>query len=175
LPMIVTEHGFVEVFITPAMLARARIKARAMPVLHNSIRRGSGNLAGCLGEEVVLSAWQGAATSENTYNHDIRFSDDSGAATFEVKTKDRTVPPQLHYDASVADFNTRQSADFYVFTSLLRNKDTGQYTKGWVMGIIPKRDYFQTARFLREGEWDPTNDWHCKADCYNQPYKILTR
>jgi hypothetical protein len=173
--MIVTDEGFLEVAITPEMVALAKTKSQEMGALRNSIRRGHGNIVGFLGEEVVLSAWRGAISGENTFHHDVRFEDAFGDATFEVKSKDRTVPPLLHFEASIANFNTRQSADFYVFVSLFRNKSSGEYSKGWVLGVIGKDDYFRSARFLREGEYDPSNDWYCRADCYNLPYADLTR
>lgn len=168
--MIITHDGFIEVVITDEMISRAAAKDREMGELNNSIRNGDGNLCGFLGEEVVLAAWNGS-TSQNTYQHDITFEEIS----FEVKSKDRTVAPLLEYESSVAKFNTRQRADFYVFTSLLRRKGTKDYTKGYVLGIIDKQEYFEKATFLRVGDIDPSNNWKVRADCYNLHYRHLTR
>jgi len=168
--MIITEDGFIEIDITPEMTARAKAKADDLGELRNSIRRGKGNLAGFLGEEVVLAAW-GGSISHNTYQHDIEFE----GTTFEVKTKDRTVPPSIRYEASVANYNPNQRADFYVFVSLLRRKPDNAYVKGYVLGIISKDDYFRQATFLRVGDIDPSNGWVVSADCYNLPYSALTR
>lgn len=167
--MNITHDGFIEVLITPEMTARAQEKAQEMGELRNSIRRGQGNLAGFLGEEIVLAAWQGAE-SHNTYQHDITFE----GVSFEVKTKDRTVAPRAFYEASVANYNTSQKADFYVFVSLYR-APSGEYTRGYVIGIIEKELYKEIATFLKVGDVDPSNNWTVKADCYNVPYKELLK
>jgi hypothetical protein len=166
----ITQDHFIEVEITADMHARAQAKAQEMGELKNSIRRGQGNLAGFLGEEVVLAAWSGSV-SHNTFQHDITFEE----ATFEVKTKDRTVNPRIDYEASVADYNTHQTADFYVFVSLYRIKETGDYTRGYIIGIIPKMLYKAQAKFLKVGDIDPSNGWKVSADCYNLPYEQLIR
>jgi len=166
--------GIIEVEITDEMVSAARAKAQEMGALKNSIRRGDGNLAGFLGEEVVRAAW-GGTSEDNTYQHDIVFEDENGTVTFEVKTKDRTVPPRLDYEASVANFNTSQRADFYVFVSLYRVKETGDYTRGYIMGVIEKEAYKTRATFLKVGDTDPSNGWKVSADCYNLPYADLAR
>jgi len=168
--MNITHDGFIEVNITQEMVNRATAKDQEMGQLRNSIRRGKGNLAGFLGEEVVLTAF-GGSESHNTYEHDLTFE----GTTFEIKTKDRTVVPRIEYEASVANFNTRQKADFYVFVSLYRVKETGDYTRGYVIGIIDKEDYKRQANFLRVGDIDQSNDWKVSADCYNLPYERLIR
>jgi hypothetical protein len=167
-----TNDGFLEVDITPKMLANAATKAREMGVLNNSIRKGEGNLVGFLGEEVVLAAWE-ESQSCNTYQHDITFEE----VSFEVKSKDRTVFPRLSYECSVANYNTKQRADFYVFTSIYRpNRDLKDvYTKGHIIGVISKQDYFEQANFLKAGTIDPSNNWKVSADCFNLPYQALSR
>ena len=167
-----TKDGFLEVVISDDMVERAKHKSKEMGTLNNSIRDGAGNLAGFLGEEIVLKAWAGS-TSANTYQHDIKFEE----VSFEVKSKDRTVLPKLDYECSVAKFNTRQRADFYVFTSLYRpNRDNPTlYTKGHILGIINKAEYFQHAKHLRKGDLDPSNGWVVRAECYNLPYEQLNR
>lgn len=161
--MIITDDGFIEVDITPDMYSRAEANAAALGELRNSIRRGEGNLCGFLGEEVVKIAFPGS-TSQNTFQHDV----DYDGCTFEVKTKDRTVRPKWDYEASVANFNARQNADYYVFVSLLRRGDV--YVRGYVTGFISKADYMAKATFLKVGDYDPTNGWRVSADCYNVPY-----
>lgn len=178
--MKITGEGFIEVAITPAMRARAALKAKEMGTLRNSIRKGEGNLAGFLGEEIVLEAFQ-CASSQNTYQHDVTFD----GTSFEVKTKDRTVPPKILYEASVANYNATQQADFYVFTSLYRDEKVDlespdylpgdEYITGYVIGVISKEDYKRQAIFLREGDIDPSNGWKVSADCYNLLYSRLYR
>lgn len=178
--MNITGEGFLQIDITPAMRARAAAKAQEMGQLRNSIRKGEGNIAGFLGEELVLAGF-GCASSRNTYQHDLVV----GNSTFEVKTKDRTVRPQILYEASVANYNATQQADFYVFTSLYRDESVDtksatylpgdEYITGYVAGVIDKDDYKREAIFLRVGEVDPTNGWKVSADCYNLPYSRLMR
>lgn len=165
-----TDEGFQEVQITPAMLARAQAKADALGTLRNSIRSGRGNLTGFLGEEVVLAAWPGSEES-NTYDYDLLFEE----VRFEVKTKDRTVRPCLSYETSVANFNTRQRADFYVFVSLFRDRQSDVFTVGYVCGIISKADYTDQSHFLRKGDIDPSNNFVVRADCHNLAIRQLAR
>jgi hypothetical protein len=164
----ITPDGFIEVEITDEMMRRAKAKSSEMGQLRNSIRQGKGNLVGFLGEEITLAVLPDS-TSQNTYEHDIMMD----GVSFEVKSKDRTVNPRIDYEASVANFNTRQRADYYVFCSIFRDKNTNQYTHGHVIGIIPKEDYKKQATFLRVGDVDPSNGWKVSADCYNLPYSKL--
>lgn len=168
--MEITTEGFIKVDITTDMLARAKAKADELGTLRNSIRRGGGNLAGFLGEEIVTLAFPDAE-NQNTYQHDVKM----GGTTFEVKSKDRTVDPRLDYEASVANFNTSQRADYYVFCSIFRDKASGEYTHGHVIGMIPKSEYKEKATFLRKGDIDPSNGWVVSADCYNLRYEDLAR
>lgn len=168
--MEISAEGFIRVEITEEMTARAKAKADEMGVLKNSIRKGQGNLAGFLGEEIVLEAFP-EAESANTYQHDVKMP----GITFEVKSKDRTVNPRLDYEASVANYNTSQRADYYVFTSVFRDKSTNAYTHGHIIGMIEKESYKKQAVFLRKGDLDPSNGWVVSADCYNLPYSDLKR
>lgn len=169
-PFTVTDEGFLELPITAEMLARAKAKADEMGPLRNSIRNGGGNFAGFLGEELILTAWA-EARSHNTFQHDVTWE----SVRFEIKAKDRTVPPALDFEASVADFNTKQQADFYGFTSIYRPRGTSNYLRGTICGIISKADYFKKATYLSVGEVDPSNGWVVKAACYNLPYSALSR
>ncbi len=168
--MLIESTGFIRVEITEDMIERAQAKADEMGQIRNSIRKGKGNLVGFLGEEIVLAAFPDSETA-NTYEHDIRMGD----LTLEVKSKDRTVDPRLDYEASVANFNARQKADYYVFTSVFRDKPSGRYTHGHVIGLMKKDEYKAMATFLRVGDVDPSNGWVVSADCYNVPYSRLTR
>jgi hypothetical protein len=85
------------------------------------------------------------------------------------------VVPRLSYEASVANYNIKQKADYYVFVSLYRIKETNDYCRGYIIGIIPKNDYKTRANFLNVGDIDPSNGWKVSAACYNLPYKELVR
>ena len=150
----------IDINITPEMLAEATEMANSMGELNNSIRKGTGNLAGFLGEICFLKCFP-YATRDNSYDHDIKVVD----KLFEIKTKDRTVVPKPYFECSIANYNTKQKADYYAFVSLLR---VGQlYTNGYILGFIKKDEYFKKARFLKKGDIDPSNKWTVNADCYN--------
>ena len=54
------ERLLIEVKITDKMLLAGRRKATEMGLLHNSILRGGGSVAGFLGEQVVLKVLGGS-------------------------------------------------------------------------------------------------------------------
>ena len=167
-------EGFIWVAISDAIYAKAEAKAAEMGTLNNSIRGGKGNLVGFIGEEVAnigLRMLGYKIEENNTFQHDMLLD----RVSFEVKTKDRTVAPLLHYEASVANYNTQQSADCYVFVSVTRDKKTNRYIEGFVIGLMPKDEYIRRARFLKKGTVDPSNGWVVSADCHNLPYRALYR
>ena len=152
------------------MLAAAQAEANRIGVLRNSIRQGAGNLVGCIGEQAFLHLFP-MAVSDNTYQHDVRIGD----MTFEVKTKDRTVAPELDYDASIANTNATQNAEYYAFFSVYRNKNTNQYMRAFFCGFMKTEEYFSKARFMTAGTIDPRNNFRVRTDCWNVPYSELSR
>lgn len=146
----------IEVQITKDMLYEAQDKASELGILNHSILMGKGNFTGFLGEQVALKVLGGEWC--NTYNYDIILD----GKRIDVKTKQTTVKPLPHYECSVAAYNTKQDCDEYAFVRVLKD-----YTVGWFLGSIPKKEYFEKARFLRKGDIDPSNDFTVRADCYN--------
>ena len=140
----------------------AKEKADAMGIINNSITSGKGSTHGFLGE-IIVSNFLGA-TIENTYDYDLRLQ----SFTIDVKTKRVNTPPRPNYECSIAAFNTKQACNFYVFTRILNNMG-----EGWILGYLPKEEYFDRAVFLKKGETDPSNGWTVSADCYNLPIKEL--
>jgi len=165
------KHGFVRIEITPEMVKNAERKAKEMGALKNSIRSGKGNLVAFLGEEIARQVLR--ATSKNTYQHDL----EKDGLKIEVKTKDRTVDPLPHHNATVAKFNTKQAADFYCFVSVRRDKETDKYTHGHLVGLISKENFFEKARFFNEGDLEPGSNppFYFRADCFNIHYSELSR
>ena len=155
-----------EVEITQEMISNAEILAEDLGVLNNSIRNGTGNLAGFLGEECVLKCFKNSRR-DNDYNHDILYN----SKRIEVKTKDRTVVPNPDFQCSIPAYNTKQNADLYVFVSLLRKNDA--YVKGFLLGYMRKEEYFKKAKLLKKGEIDTSNNFEVKADCWNLKIKDL--
>lgn len=163
-----TKFGALCVPITQEMYDWAAPRADDIGRLRNSIRQGSGNICGMLGEAALLKGLPGTQ-SLNTFQHDVQYDE----ITLEVKSKDRTVVPDMTFEASVANYNPNQKADCYVFTSLLRDKSTGRYTHCYLMGMIDKHRYFKDATFLRKGDIVDTNNFVVRANCYNLPYSQL--
>ena len=145
------------------MILCATRRAIAMGSLKNSITCGTGNLAGFIGEEIVKVVLP-EAEHHDTYDYDLVIN----GATADVKTKRTNVTPLPHYECSIADYNTKQVSDNYIFCRV--NED---YTTGWVLGYLPKSEYFQKATFMKQGEVDPRNNYTVKADCWNVPISEL--
>lgn len=147
----------VEVEITPEMRKEAEEKADKLGELKNSITRGEGNVAGFLGELVAQKILGGEI--KNTRDYDLMLAD---GTKYDVKTKRCGSAPEPHFECSIANYNTMQKCDRYVFVRVLKD-----YSKGWVLGEMGKSEYFEKATFIQQGQFDPSNKWRCSADCYN--------
>lgn len=147
----------IEVELKPEMVKEAKKEAEELGVLKNSITKGVGNVVGILGEMAVAKVTD--STRANTRDYDLLRPD---GKTSDVKSKKCSGPPEPHFQCSVADFNTRQKCDYYVFVRVLKD-----FSKAWIVGELPKVEYFEKAVFVQQGQFDPANNWRCKADCYN--------
>jgi hypothetical protein len=145
------------------MLARAKHMASELGKLRHSITSGDGNLAGFVGEIAVASLT--GAKHANTYDYDLTL----GPTRIDVKTKRTSLAPKPHYACSVADFNTKQDCDWYAFVRVSYDNRTA-----WVLGYLPKLEFYSRAKFCRAGEVDPSNNFTFKADCYNIPIASLS-
>lgn len=150
------KSSFPEVKITAEMSTRAFGKAVEMGKIKNSITGGDKNLIGFLGEEVVAKYL--GVDPNNNYEKDIDYK----GLGLEVKSKDTTAYPKGSYEVSVASYNTKQKCDHYVFTRILTD-----FSVGWILGYMPKKDYYEKARKMTKGEIDGTNNFEVKADCWN--------
>ena len=152
--------------ISSETLKRIKERASKLPLLNNSIRGGEGSLVAYIGEEVVKKVLDGDI--KDTYDYDIIYK----GIKVDVKTKERTVEPRLHYNCTVADFNTRQDCDEYAFVSVLSD-----LSHAWYLGKINKKDFYKKAKFYKKGALDPesppSKNFYFKADCYNIPIKSL--
>jgi hypothetical protein len=136
----------------------ARLKAVELGVLNNSIENGDGNIAGFIGD-AVIAGYTGAKIV-HTYHYDLLLN---GRVRIDVKTKRTTVRPREDYECSVADFNTSQECDLYAFVRVL----IPSYDMAWILGCMPKDEFYRAARFLKKGTVDGSNKFTVKADCYN--------
>lgn len=158
-------NSIVEVDITDEMRAQANLKAEKLGELKNSITRGQGNMAGYIGELVVLKILGGEL--KNTRDFDILFENDIKA---DVKTKRCATPPQEHFDCSISNYNTKQNCDRYIFVRVLND-----YSKAWIVGWYPKQEYYKEAVFIQQGQLDRANNWRAKCDCWNMPISNLKK
>lgn len=153
--------------ISKETLEEAKVRAEALPLLNNSIRKGKGAIVAYLGEAVVKRVLNGKI--EDTYDYDVTYGN---SMKVDVKTKERTVPPRENYNCTVADFNTKQKCDEYAFVSVLND-----HSAAWYLGKISKEGFYKEAKFYKEGELDPDSppsmDFYFKADCYNIPISKL--
>ena len=147
----------IEVKVTDEMLLSARDKAAEMGRLHNSITRGTGNIAGFIGEEIAQIVLGGKLS--NTYDYDLILDD---GRTVDVKTKQTSVVPLETYDCSIAAFNTKQDCDYYCFVRVKND-----YTVGWYLGVYNKHEYIKESSFMKKGDLDPSNGYVVRSDCYN--------
>ncbi len=156
--------------VTPTMLADAQTAADNIPLLKNSIRGGGGTFVGCLGEQALMTFLPGSIL-DSTYQHDVLWE----GLTFECKTKDRTGPPKAYYNASVANFNTDQQADFYAFMSAERIEGTDNYIKVYFCGIITPEEFYKKSEIVEEGDYDSSNDWTAPTTSQSLHYGELDR
>lgn len=140
-------------------------RSAEMGKLNNSIEAGGGNIAGFLGEIAAQRVYGGKI--EHTYQYDLILPD---GRTADVKTKRTSTAPREYYDCSVADFNTRQNCDIYIFCRVHYDK-----SRAWVLGHYNKKKYIEDARFLRHGEQDGDNGFVVRADCYNMAISKLEK
>ena len=66
-------RSLIEVQISDEMLIAGRRKATEMGLLHNSILRGGGSVAGFLGEQIAIKAMGGKW--DNSFDYDIILDD----------------------------------------------------------------------------------------------------
>jgi hypothetical protein len=153
----------IEVVVSDTMLQAAKDKSTEMGRLNNSILSGDGNIAGFVGEQIALSILGGEWS--NTYDYDIVTPD---GKKVDVKTKQTTVAPRPHYECSVAKYNTGQQCDMYAFVRVTKTLD-----KGWFLGVMDHKTYYEKATYLKKGQVDMSNNFTVRADCYNLPISEL--
>ena len=158
----------IEQSISAHDLMIARDEAARLGALRHSITEGTGNVAGTLGE--LATARLLTAARSNTYNHDLVLLN---TKTADVKTKICTSKPQMNYECSIAAYNIKQRTDYYIFCRVLKD-----YSKIWILGYMPKEEYFDRARYCEKGTIDEKSHlrWRFKESCYNleigQLYKM---
>jgi hypothetical protein len=175
--------GLIEVAVTSDQLERAlarddefkhMLQRRGRSHLKNSIRSGSGDFIGMLGEEVLYDYYPGQferTPADNPYHWDLRLINTTHGR-IDVKTKSQTYPkpPRAHYFVTVCDKNIHQDCDWYCFVRVHHLCE-----KAWILGFMPKPLFFSSAQKYLKGELDPTshNGWCFKEDCWNLAVKDI--
>jgi hypothetical protein len=145
----------IEVEITTQMIDNARVKAKELGRLRNSITKGGGNLIGFIGEEIAQQCLGGELV--NTYDYDLVLDD---GTKIDVKTKATTVAPKENYTCTVPAYNTKQKCDAYCFVRVKKD-----LTVGWHLGLLKKEEFFDIAEYFKKGELHASGFVY-KGDCY---------
>ena len=130
--------------------------------LQGSITRGDGSPAGALGEILVRDLL--SCKQVNTRDYDLLMEQ----TRIDVKTKLCTSPPKPFYECSITAHGTKQDCDEYVFVRVLND-----LSRGWILGRLPKGEYFKKAKRHKKGDTDESNNFTFKSDCYNLPISEL--
>lgn len=131
--------------------------------LNNSITEGEGMLAGLVGEEVFKDFYGFlAAFGKSIFHYDVL--DLRHLGKIDVKTKRCTSEPKPNYNCTVSASNTEQRCDYYAFVRVLND-----FSKAWILGLVPKVSFFEKALFFKRGAIDPAGfgGWRFKWDCFN--------
>jgi hypothetical protein len=154
----------------------AQERADATPELRRSMRGRLGNEVGAMGELVAMRYFDMIGVKyrdEGQINHDLW----TAHGTVDVKSKERTVRPQKHYDCTVPDYNTEvQLPDWYLFVSLLsekKSRGTSRFKQGWVLGSMGRQQFHDCATLWEPGTHDASNDWEATIPCWNVPVSQL--
>ena len=163
-----------KIILTDAIYSEVQQRAEALPVFENSHRKYQANVVGCFGEvlfEMLLHHHKiDFIDNRDTTTHDYTVGN---GITIDVKTKDRTVAPQRHYENSVPLYNhEHQRPDFYYFVSLQRDKgrresDIRRFTHGYMLGGIDLGTLEGSGKQWEAGEIDPANGTKFWTACIN--------
>lgn len=160
----------IEIKIDRDLSLEASLRSEKIPInIRNSITEGKNRFIGCLGEVAVKKHLQSMG-SDVSYIGDYEFDLLSNGKRLEVKTKACSSKPLDHYECSVANFNSDQDCDYYVFT---RCKNESIY----LCGYISPDEFKERAVFMKKGDEDTNivrgKKFKIRADCYNLPISSL--
>ncbi len=154
--------------ITKQQKERARVRFE-FDRLQNSIMEGGGNLAGALGEIIVHDVFTERGfkvLDQSTFDYDLIINN----YKIDVKTKKigSELVPSGDFSCNVAKYNTTQKCDFYFFVAV-----TEDYKKAFLYGYIKPEEFYQKAKFYKEGEKKEKFVFRC--DSYEMKTKELNQ
>lgn len=153
----------IEVRLTSTDITYATQLANALGERDNSILHGEGNQIGFVGKLAVVKLL--GVNLYNTPNHDIVLADGTKIA---IKSKSAAFEPRPDYECSIAAASPIQDCDWYVFVRVKND-----LSMAWVLGYMPRVEYFKIAKLLHKGEVVGDNNFEVRADCYNVPISEL--
>jgi hypothetical protein len=146
----------------------AQKRADRMPEYKRSMRGAPGNEVGALGELVAIDYLQSVGVDVEDAQQ-IGYDLSTAHGTFDVKAKERKVPPRPYYECTVPDYvREAQKPDWYLFVSLTSGLGTGvrRFTEAWVLGTISGVDFDRLAVLWEPGKTD-SNGWGATVPCWN--------
>lgn len=141
----------------------AAVISKEMGKLKNSFMKGTRNYDGILGEITGLDYV--GADKKSCKDFDGILKD---GRTVDVKTKRTKVEPKPFYDCSISEFSLHQNCDIYLFTRYNNHSDVV-----YLLGYLPKSDFFSKAKKYNKGDIDPSNNMQFKTTSYNVPISDL--
>lgn len=154
------------------LLEAAVERAEAVPDLKRSMRGLNARIIGAIGELVAVEYLREIGVRVLSDAGDTKHDIATEHGKLEVKTKDRTVPVQPHYECSVADYHfEHQLPDWYLFVNLVRDKrrdeDVSRFQHAEILGTISRVDFERRAIRWEAGQTDPRNGWVVTETCWN--------
>lgn len=147
-------------------------------IYKGSHRKEQANEVGFLGE-TIIEHW----FKNNNIEYEPKYSTKHDLTLFnkktlEIKTKDRTVKPKAHYDATIPLYNhAHQQPDYYIFVSLQRkpneNHRIERFHTAYILGATSPRKLHEHGKIWKANETDPSNGTTFWTDCINIPIAKL--
>jgi len=140
--------------ITQEQLSRAK-KHFDFNVLNNSVTKGAGNLAGALGEILIMDLY--GAEYIGSIHYDLLIK----GKKIDVKTKRQKNKPNPEHNVNIFAIHKYQQCDYYCFVSV-----NYEMTKAWLSGWCSKERFYKEAKFYKKGEQDGLKPFNFTNDCY---------
>ena len=156
--------------ITKQQKERARVRFE-FDRLQNSIMEGGGNLAGALGEVIIYDVFTEKGfevLDQSTFDYDLIINN----YKIDVKAKrfSSHIVPSIDFECNISDFNTDQKCDYYFFVGISED-----YKRAYLYGYIKPKEYYQKAKFYKEGERSTISNFLFRCDSHVLQIKELNQ
>ena len=157
--------------VEQAHLDWALAKAKREPKYKNSHRGADAAMVGFIGEAIFADYLTSSGVEfvvDNKTTHDLTLI---GNGRLEIKTKDRTVEPQPHFDCSLPAYNhDHQNASYFGFVSLQRSPGVDGWERYHTAHIVGAANQEMIQVFgvrWEAGQTDPANGTKFWTACIN--------